>query len=96
MLCSKKGRDYIEDEGVFFIGDSDLDYWGQTSDTYWSTFPNSSSVAIGGNTCDGVLNDGDGLDNLLAAFNPGTVILVCGENDLWDLSVSKTFKNVSE
>ena len=75
------------------MGDSDPDYWGQTSATYWSTFPNSSSVAVGGWTCDDVYDED--IDSLLAAFSPSTVILVCGENDLWSLTVAKTFKKVS-
>ena len=70
--------------------------WRTLSRVTPKCFPTSSSVAIGGNTCDGVDHDDDGIDNLLAAFNPATVILVCGENDLWDSSVSKTFKLVSE
>ena len=36
------------------------------------------------------------MDGLLAAFNPSTVLLVCGENDLWDLSVSKTFQKFTK
>ena len=35
----------------------------------------------------------DDLDEVLEVAAPSTVILVCGENDLWDTSVSKTFKN---
>ena len=34
----------------------------------------------------------DDLDEVLEVAAPSTVILVCGENDLWDTSVSKTFK----
>lgn len=35
----------------------------------------------------------DDLEDILELAAPSTVILVCGENDLWGQSVSKTFKH---
>lgn len=91
-ICGKSATP-VEAGGLVLMGDSDLDNWRGTSsgDGYWATFPNSTNVAIGGQTCRDVLNDD--LDEMLDAFRPETVVLVCGENDIGSgVSATKTYK----
>ena len=70
-------QDGFETGKTLFVGDSDLDFWPTTVGP--DAFVDSYNVAVGGYTCIDVLNE---LDDLLQVFQPQTVVLVCGENDL--------------
>jgi len=88
-ICAK-GLEPLRTGGVLFIGDSDVDYWLESSTTAASAPLPAHNVAVGGFTCKNVLNGN--LDATLAAFQPSVVVLVCGENDLGGgASVNKAF-----
>jgi hypothetical protein len=74
--------------GVLWMGDSDTDYWNNTG---WIA-PGSYNVAVGGFTCEEVLND---FDTMVETFDPITIIMTCGENDLPDATVEDTFARFS-
>lgn len=75
----------IQTGATLFVGDSDIDYW-HTSGT---AIPGSYNVGIGGNTCRDVLKE---IDFLMQNFQPSSVVLICGENDLASgTPVGKTF-----
>ena len=76
------------DAGVLFVGDSDIEYWATAE-----TFPGSVNVGVGGYTCRNVLNR---IDGYLSTHTPTTVVLVCGENDLWGATVATTFSRFSQ
>ena len=65
------GFDVFGRGGLLFLGDSDLDLWSATSSSYFDTFPNSSSLAVGGYTCDDVLDDD--IEDVLDEASPSTV-----------------------
>lgn len=71
---------------TIFVGDSDIDYWHSSSDAV----PGSYNLGIGGATCADVDKE---IDFILDRFQPKSVVLVCGENDLAGNSgnVAKTF-----
>jgi len=71
---------------LLFEGDSDIEGW----DT--SAYPDSANVGVGGAVCRDVL---DTMDETLQAYQPSRVVLVCGENDLWDQGVRRTFRDFS-
>lgn len=68
---------------TLFAGDSDIEYWNTDSE-----FPDSVNKGVGGWTCKQVRNK---IGNHLNTYEPDQVVLVCGENDLWGQSVTKTF-----
>jgi lysophospholipase L1-like esterase len=86
-ICAKDMEPVITG-GVLWIGDSDTDYWGNTS----SIAPGSHNVAVGGYTCKDVLNY---FDTIMETFAPSKIIMTCGENDLPDATVEKTFARFS-
>ena len=65
-----------------FIGDSDIEGW----DT--SEFIDSSNIGVGGYMCSDVLSS---IDEILEQYTPVHVVIVCGENDLWEKTVEDTF-----
>ena len=81
--CSKKEPQPVS---LLFEGDSDIEGW----DT--DQYPDSANVGVGGAVCGDVL---DALAETLDVYQPDRVVLVCGENDLWDQSVGKTFGDFS-
>jgi lysophospholipase L1-like esterase len=68
--------------GLLFEGDSDIELW----DT--SGYPDAANIGVGGAVCEDVL---DTIEDTLQTYQPDVVVLVCGENDLWDQSASATF-----
>ena len=73
-ICGKAGwQAALPSTRVLFIGDSDADGW------VTEHFANSVNVAVGGYTCKDVQNY---LADMLDAFKPEWVSIVCGENDL--------------
>ena len=71
QVCAADGFDIFGRGGLLFLGDSDLDLWSATSSSYFDTFPNSSSLAVGGYTCDDVLDDD--IEDVLDEASPSTV-----------------------
>ena len=67
-----------------FIGDSDIEGW----DT--SQFIDSSNIGVGGYMCSDVLSS---IDEVLEQYTPVHVVIVCGENDLWEKTVEDTFED---
>ena len=67
-----------------FIGDSDIEEW----DT--SQFIDSSNIGDGGSTCNDTLSS---IDEVLEQYTPVHVVIVCGENDLWQRTVEDTFED---
>jgi len=82
-VCVVPGWEDIK-EGVttLFVGDSDIDYW----DT--SAYANSANVGVAGSMCKEVNKK---LSQQLRQYKPARVVIVCGENDLWNQDVSDTF-----
>lgn len=68
---------------TLFLGDSDIEGWNINEPV-----PGSYNLGVGGATCADVFSWSEQALNLLS---PKRVVLVCGENDLWDYSVSRTF-----
>jgi hypothetical protein len=87
-ICAQDMEPVVVTGGVLWIGDSDTDYWEHTG----SIAPGSYNVAVGGYTCEDVLND---LDTMMEIFAPSTIIMTCGENDLPDATVDETFSRFS-
>jgi len=82
--CKRNGSTLHQNE-VLFLGDIDIDNWRTTSES----FPGSYNVGWGA-SCKGLRWR---LDNMMEAFEPSMVVLVCGEKDLDDgLSVRKTYR----
>jgi len=76
---------------TLFAGDSDIEYWDETPEplnTSTSKFPNSVNKGVAGHSCKQVFKK---INQHLNLYNPEWVVLVCGENDLPDTSVSDTF-----
>jgi len=73
---------------ILFAGDSDIAYW-ETSNM---SFPRSVNVGVAGSTCDEVNSK---IDQHLSTYEPDYVVLVCGENDLWDQDSTATFDDFS-
>ena len=67
-----------------FIGDSDIEEW----DT--SQYIDSSNIGDGGSTCNDTLSS---IDEVLEQYTPVHVVIVCGENDLWQRTVEDTFED---
>lgn len=79
----------IKPGATVFVGDSDIDYWHSSS----KAIPGSYNLGIGGQTCKDVQKE---IDFILKRFQPGRVVLVCGENDLaGSADVKTTFKRWS-
>ena len=81
--CTNKD---VQPVGLLFEGDSDIEGWDTNS------YPDSANVGVGGAVCRDVL---DALADTLDTYKPDRVVLVCGENDLWEQSVGKTFRDFS-
>ena len=89
MLASTLGgclRPKVDPVETLFEGDSDIEGW--PTDTY----PSSANVGVGGAVCRDVL---DTINDILDAYQPTRVVLVCGENDLWGQGVQRTFDDFS-
>jgi lysophospholipase L1-like esterase len=87
-ICAKDMEPVVTG-GVLWIGDSDTDYWENTG----SIAPSSHNVAVGGYTCEDVLNY---FDTIMETFAPSKIIMTCGENDLADdATVDATFARFS-
>lgn len=72
---------------ILFAGDSDIELWEKTGKLY----PNSANEGVGGTTCKQWKNR---IDQWLTKYQPTTVVLVCGENDLAEGdSPSEVFSN---
>jgi len=86
--CVRSSLDLEQPEsGIIFVGDSDVDYWRESSSV---TFPGSFNYGIAGYTCQQVQKD---LRDLLKVVKGVKfIVLVCGENDLTNSSPSVTFK----
>jgi uncharacterized protein YjbI with pentapeptide repeats len=67
-----------------FIGDSDIEEWGT------SQYIDSSNIGDGGSTCNDTLSS---IDEVLEQYTPVHVVIVCGENDLWQRTVEDTFED---
>jgi len=67
--------------GLLFVGDSDVDYWRSTEANFESSITNGAvyNVGYGGYSCRDVHRE---VGDMVEAFEPATVALVCGENDL--------------
>ena len=72
---------------LLFMGDSDIENW----DT--AAYPDAANVGVGGAVCQDVL---ESLPSTLEAHPPSRVVLVCGENDLWEQGVAATFADFSD
>jgi len=68
-------------DSVFFVGDSDVYFWGRQGQSS-QAIPGSSNVGVSGYTCQNVLNI---IDAFLSNYQPTLVILKCGTNDMWGL-----------
>ena len=77
--CKKKPTDSLK---LLFEGDSDIEGWNIEG------YENAKNVGLGGATCQDVLAE---LNDTLAAYPARTMVLVCGENDLWERSAIETF-----
>eukprot|EP00587_Corethron_hystrix_P008938 CAMPEP_0113308080 /NCGR_PEP_ID=MMETSP0010_2-20120614/6661_1 /TAXON_ID=216773 ORGANISM="Corethron hystrix, Strain 308" /NCGR_SAMPLE_ID=MMETSP0010_2 /ASSEMBLY_ACC=CAM_ASM_000155 /LENGTH=305 /DNA_ID=CAMNT_0000163049 /DNA_START=161 /DNA_END=1075 /DNA_ORIENTATION=+ /assembly_acc=CAM_ASM_000155 len=71
-----------------FAGDSDIDYWPDRMRN--DAFPSSVNKGVAGWTCRKLKGK---IQGFLDDHTPLWTVLVCGENDLGDDSVGKTFKN---
>jgi len=80
---------------ILFIGDSDVDYWTgvENNDSFGDAGTTKFNVGVGGYTCKDVKNE---VAPFLDVFDPSRVVLVCGENDLFERSVAKTFEFFQE
>jgi len=86
--CALSSLDLEQPEsGIIFVGDSDVDYWRESSSV---TFPGSFNYGIGGYTCGNV--NQELLELLEVVKGVAFVVLVCGENDLTDKNVATTFR----
>eukprot|EP00976_Prorocentrum_cordatum_P084890 1185841-Prorocentrum_minimum.AAC.1 len=72
-----RSPDGFETGRTLFVGDSDIDYWPTSTGS--TAFAGSYNVGVAGYTCEDVLGE---IDTHLAQFQPATVVLVCGENDM--------------
>ena len=72
---------------ILFVGDSDIQYWKKKTN---QKFPNSTNRGNGGTTCKHWVNK---IDKFLKKDAPTTVVLVCGENDLYYNSPATAFSN---
>ena len=86
-IC-QKDLEPVVTGGVLWMGDSDTDYWKNTG----SISPGSYNVAVGGYTCEDVLNH---FDAMMETFAPSKIIMTCGENDLFTATVDQTFARFS-
>lgn len=83
--CAKNSLSLESPEnGVIFMGDSDIDYWYDSRET----LPGSFNYGIAGYTCNQVLKDFKSL--VETTTNISWMILVCGENDLAGFSSAAT------
>ena len=86
MLCSGCSAEPEGPVSLLFEGDSDIENW----DT--SSYSDAANVGVGGAVCQDVL---DTIEETLMSYQPSRVVLVCGENDLWEQSVNVTFDDFS-
>ncbi len=71
-----------------FIGDSDIEGWET------SQFVDSSNIGEGGSMCSDILSS---IDEILGQYMPIHVVIVCGENDLYeDRGVEETFEDFQD
>eukprot|EP00588_Corethron_pennatum_P011172 CAMPEP_0194277410 /NCGR_PEP_ID=MMETSP0169-20130528/9748_1 /TAXON_ID=218684 /ORGANISM="Corethron pennatum, Strain L29A3" /LENGTH=338 /DNA_ID=CAMNT_0039021381 /DNA_START=47 /DNA_END=1064 /DNA_ORIENTATION=+ len=94
IICSED-LEPVQPGGTLFVGDSDIDYWLDVeSQMTAERLRPVLNVGYAGYTCKNVLSEAD---EIIAAFQPERVVLVCGENDLaGGTSVSKTFELYSD
>jgi len=88
IYCAKNTLSLESPEnGIIFMGDSDVDYWYTSRET----LPGSFNYGVGGDTCTKVYNDFISL--VKSVTNIKWMVLVCGENDLASgASVNTVFK----
>jgi len=88
LYCAKNTLSLESPEnGIIFMGDSDVDYWYESR----KTLPGSFNYGVGGHTCTQVYNDFMSL--VQSVKNIQWMVLVCGENDLASgASVNTVFK----
>ena len=71
-----------------FIGDSDIEGWET------SQFMDSSNIGEGGSMCSDILSS---IDEIIGQYMPIHVVIVCGENDLYeDRTVEETFEDIQD
>ncbi len=71
-----------------FIGDSDIEGWET------SQFVDSSNIGEGGSMCSDILSS---IDEIIGQYMPIHVVIVCGENDLYeDRTVEETFEDIQD
>ncbi|HCH63289.1 MAG TPA: hypothetical protein DFR83_10820 [Deltaproteobacteria bacterium] len=80
------GRPKPEPVEVLFAGDSDIEGWNT------ARYADSANIGVGGAVC---RDTRETLDDTLGMFKPQAVVLVCGENDLWEQGVRRTFNDFS-
>jgi len=75
-ICAENLEPLVAEQ-LLFVGDSDIDYW----DDSLTLFDDRKAYNVGfsGYTCAQVLAE---VSDWVDAFEPKTVVLVCGENDL--------------
>jgi len=83
-ICAGPGWEDTKNGVVdtLFVGDSDIEYWNTKG------FANSENVGVAGSVC---REASAKLDEQLLKYKPKRVVIVCGENNLWDQSVGSTF-----
>jgi len=88
LYCAKNTLSLERPEnGIIFIGDSDVDYWYTSRET----LPGSFNYGVGGDTCTKVFDDFKSLVKSVKKIK--WMVLVCGENDLAaGASVDTVFK----
>ena len=67
---------------MVFEGDSDIELWNTTA------YPNAINLGVGGATCADVESE---IGQMLVRYQPSKVVLVCGENDLFERNATQTF-----
>lgn len=79
--CAGIHKDFL------FAGDSDIEYW--PNDKRLEVSSDSINRGVGGRTCATLSKK---IGAMLEEHTPVWTVLVCGENDLYDSGVNKTFK----
>lgn len=81
--CLRKDAQPVD---LLFEGDSDIEGWNT------NRYRDSANVGVGGAVCGDVLET---LTDTLDSYQPNRMVLVCGENDLWEQGVHRTFRDFS-